>query len=874
MSEVPVESGVLPLLPLRSAVLFPGVSMPVDLGRPASVEAVRQATAMGRRGGPHQHVVIAVQRDPMNDQPALDDLYPVATLTRIVQVLRGLPGRMTVIVRGVARVELRDLQTKDGCEHATYEPAEPAEPAGPAGSAAQKSGSMTLALALAGALRDLVRRHEALIPASRASQQRQSAVAELGRERSPARVGDLAANLVELTILERVGLLQELDLSARLRVLIELVARHCNELEVKRDIDRNVRDHLSRHEHEAVLRHKLRAIQSELGTEEPDSWLDILGSRLDQKLLPEEAQLAVDRELGRVKRMNPQSSEAMVSRTYLEWIADLPWLIPGRPNPSAPVEMEAARAHLDADHHGLEKVKKRVLEYLAVRTLAPDQRGPLLCFAGPPGVGKTTLAKSIAAALGRRFVRISLGGVRDDAEIRGHRRTYVGAQPGRLIQAMKTAGTSDPVILLDEIDKLSGDEMRGDPASALLEILDPEQNDDFEDHYLGVPYDLSRVVFICTANEVGAIPMVLCDRLELIRVPGYTLEEKLVIARRHLLPKELRENGLMVGGVERPAAGSLGEQRSRNATLLARSKAAAARGEVYDPSLPTEQAALEAHVSVTVDDGVFELLATQYTRESGVRGLQRELAALLRDIAMQRAEGGDSEGRAALGEPDRIRVEDVARVLGPPRFREELMGRSPQIGVCTGLGWTPTGGRLLFVEVTALVGKGKLRLTGRLGDVMKESAQAALSLIKSNAAHFGLADTRFDQLDIHIHLPEGAVPKDGPSAGIALTSALISALGRRPIRHDLAMTGEITLRGHVLPVGGVREKVLAAHRAGVSDVILPARNRKDEPEIPEAARKGLRLHFVRHIDEVLALACMPAAAAPTSPAPASPAPTS
>jgi ATP-dependent Lon protease len=857
MSEPVAETGVLPLLPLRSAVLFPGVSMPVDLGRPASVEAVRRATA-GRRDATSHQVIVAVQRDPMNDQPAFEDLYPVATLTRIVQVLRGLPGRMTVIVRGVERVVIEGLESIDGCEMVRYrrlgagsnpglDVARSNQPLDVARSnASTRAGNPPLDTALISVLRDLVKRHEGLLPSARAGQQRQEAVTEVMDERDPGAAGDLVASLIDLGTAERVALLQQLDVGDRLRRVIELVAQRCHELEVKRDIDRSVRDHLSRHEHEAVLRHKLRAIQAELGDDDPDSWLDELAGRLDQKVLPEEVQAAVDRELGRLERMNPQASEAMVSRTYLEWIADLPWLIPNNPPDRGAIDLVAARARLDADHHGLDKVKKRVLEYLAVRKLAPDQRGPLLCFAGPPGVGKTTLAKSIAATLGREFVRFSLGGVRDDAEIRGHRRTYVGALPGRLIQAMKTAGTPDPVILLDELDKLSAADMRGDPASALLEALDPEQNDAFEDHYLGVPYDLSRVIFICTANEVGAIPAVLRDRLEFIRLSGYTLEEKLEIAKRHLLPKELRDNGLMPDLLDdaQPAApGSIREQRARNTSLLAATRR---EGDAPVPG---------AAVPVTIDDAAIEALATEYTRESGVRNLQRQLAALLRDVAMHKAEA--TPGSLAFTETIHIGAADLAKVLGPARFAEELMGHGPRIGVVTGLGWTPTGGRLLFVEVSAVTGKGMLRLTGSLGDVMKESAQAALSLVRSQARHFGVDHVVFDKRDVHIHLPSGAVPKDGPSAGIALTCGLISALALRPVRHDIAMTGEVTLRGHVLPVGGIREKLLAAHRAGIREIILPHRNRKDEPELPEAARKDLTLHFVSHIDEVVELALLP-----------------
>lgn len=847
------DAGVLPLLPLRSSVLFPGVSMPVDLGRPASVEAVRRATSHGRRIGPHSVVITAVQRDPMHDQPEFADLYPIATATRIVQVLRGLPGRMTVIVRGLERVVLDGLERVDGCDLVRYHRVE-------AGRRVEsnrrlESGRLTLAdptmlTALAQVLRELLKRHEGLMPPSRASQQRQDAVQEAIDARNPERVGDLVANLVEFEVADRVPLLQQLDPGVRLRKLIELLARRCNELEVKRDIDRSVRDHLSRHEQEAVLRHKLRAIQAELGDDDPDTWLEELSERLDQKLLPEQAQIAADRELARLERMNPQSSEAMISRTYLEWIADLPWLIRERMPVHEDVDLVAARARLDADHHGLEKVKKRVLEYLAVRKLAPDQRGPLLCFAGPPGVGKTSLARSIAATLGRKFVRFSLGGVRDDAEIRGHRRTYVGALPGRLIQAMKTAQTPDPVILLDEIDKLVGADLRGDPASALLEALDPEQNDSFEDHYLSIPFDLSRVIFICTANEVGAIPEVLRDRLEFIHLSGYTLDEKRAIARAHLLPKELRDNGLMPAlPVGEDPLGALREQRVRNTSLLIATRR---------PGDEPVAGALEAKVEI--DDAVIELLATEYTRESGVRDLQRQLAALLRDVAMQWAERPSRSGPAGeLEEPGpvehtRIDLAGVARILGPPRYREELMGPGPRVGVCTGLGWTPTGGRLLFVEVSTTIGTGQLRLTGRLGSVMKESAQAALSLIRSQALRLGVAHIDFDKLDVHIHLPSGAIPKDGPSAGIAVTTALLSALTGRSVRHDIAMTGEVTLLGYVLPIGGVREKVLAAHRAGIRDVILPNRNRKDEPDIPEAALADLRLHFVGHIDEVLELA--------------------
>ncbi len=787
MTTARVSTGIMPLLPLRSMTLFPGVTLPVDLGRPASVEAARFAHGLPSRNPEANLVVVATQRDPMVDVPRFDDLHEVAVVGQLTQVLHGLPGRLTVFVRGLYRVNLLDLEDARGFTAAHFS------------EFVEEMGDSTLAYALAGALQDLVKQHDELLPSESRGKQRQAALATLVSERNPGFVADMATAHVELPQSLRYTLLRERLITERLRKCIEAISEKINILQVRRDLDDQVREHMSKHEHEAFLRHKKRAIESELGRdddEDGDQALADLRERLDACDLPRDARQAADRELGRLGRMNPQSAEAGVARTYLEWLADLPWGDDMR-SPEK-LDLDDARQRLESGHYGLEKVKKRVIEYLCVRKLAPNKRGPILCLYGPPGTGKTSLAQSIATALGRELVRISLGGVRDDAEIRGHRRTYVGAIPGRFIQSMKQAGTTNPVIVLDEIDKLTNNEMRGDPASALLEALDPEQNDSFEDHYLGVPYDLSSVIFICTANYLAQIPTVLRDRLEIIEMTGYTIEEKLEIARQHLLPKLRADHGL-------------------------------------------DKKRLE------IDDATLEALATGYTRESGVRDLQRQLAGIMRDVAMKIAEGHIdlSDSPIVVGR------DDLAEILGPPRYFDDVSEKEPQPGVVTGLGWTPTGGRLLFVEVIPTGGTGQLRLTGRLGEIMKESGQAALSLVRSRAAHFGLDPKFMDDRDLHIHLPAGAVPKDGPSAGIALTTALVSALTGRPARPDVAMTGEVTLRGQVLPVGGVREKVLAAHRAGIREVILPERNRKDENDIPPAARNDMTLHFVSDIDQVL-----------------------
>ena len=780
---------MLPLLPLRTLTLLPGLAQPVELGRAASVDAVRRARERPADDPLQNLVIVATQRDAMIERPHLDDLHPVALLAEITQALHGMPGRMTAVVRGVERVRLLAVDQQTGRCDAEFQRAH------------ETMGDPTLAYAYAGALQDLVKQFESLQTQNSKNRQRAQALGVLLSERSPALIADLAAAHVGLDAAETIEILHELQITERLRKVIEFVGRRVHSTQVKRDLDRHVREHLSRHEQEALLRHKLRAIRSELGEQDDDDhWIDELELRIEDAELPTEARALADRELARLRRMNPQSGEAIISRTWLELASDLPWG-PGRTTVDS-LDIPAARALFDRDHYGLEKVKKRLVEYLGVRKLAPGKRGPILCLVGPPGVGKTSLGRSIATALGRKFVRASLGGMRDDAEIRGHRRTYIGALPGRILQSMRKAGSTNPVFLLDEIDKLSAPDLRGDPAGALLEALDPEQNQTFEDHYLGTGYDLSKVIFVCTANDLGPIPGVLRDRLEIIELTGYTIEEKVAIARDYLLPRALTEHGL-------------------------------------------------AADAVVIGTDVLEALVVRYTRESGVRNLQRELEALLRDTAMSMAEGGSPRTT--------LTIDDLARVLGPLRFHDEIVEKSPTIGVVVGLGWTPAGGRLLFVEAAVTPGGGSVRLTGRLGEVMRESAETALSLVRSRAERYGIDRHFMRDHDVHVHVPDGAVPKDGPSAGITVTTAIVSTLTGRPVRTDLAMTGEITLRGHVLPIGGVREKVLAAHRAGIREVILPARNRKDEPEIPAAVRADMRLHFVSTIDEVLDLALLDAA---------------
>ena len=555
------------------------------------------------------------------------------------------------------------------------------------------------------------------------------------------------------------------------------------------DIDAELAGDISRSAREKVLRERMRAIREELGESDSEADLDEYRERVDASKMPDEVRTTARRQLARMSHMTSSSPEYNVARTYLETLLDLPWGI----NTEDTLDVAAARAILDADHAGLEKVKKRILEFVAVRKLAPDKHGPILCLVGPPGVGKTSLGRSIATALNRRYVRTALGGLRDEAEIRGHRRTYIGALPGRIANALKKAGSMNPVMVLDELDKLGSDH-RGDPSSALLEVLDPEQNKAFSDHYLEIDLDLSRVMFIATANQTETIPPALLDRLEIIRIPGYTLEEKRVIARKHLLPKQIAEHGL---------------ERDQ----------------------------------MQLDDEVLDDMIAHYTREAGVRNLEREIAAMCRHVAVEVAGGSVSSVR--------LTKESLGEILGPRSFFSEVANRKPEIGVCAGLAWTPTGGEILFVEARAMPGKGALKLTGQVGDVMNESANAALSWVRANATTLGIDSTHLQAADLHLHLPSGGVRKDGPSAGVAIVVALMSLLTHKPVRSDVAITGEVTLRGLVLPVGGIKEKVLAAHRGGIRTVVLPERNRKDIEDIPDEVRRDLDIRFAKRVDEVL-----------------------
>jgi ATP-dependent Lon protease len=627
----------------------------------------------------------------------------------------------------------------------------------------------------------------------------------------PGRLADLAASNLELETADAQGILETADPKARLQRVSELVAREIQVLTMQQEISSVARGEMDRSQREYYLRQQLKAIQDELG--EGDELGDEIAAyrqTAEQKGMTEEGLEELETQIRRLERSHPESAETTIIRTYLDWLTALPW----RTFSEDDLDLDHAEQVLDEDHYDLEKVKQRILEYLAVRKLKPDARGPLLCFVGPPGVGKTSLGRSIARALGRKFARLSLGGVRDEAEIRGHRRTYVGALPGRIVQGIRQAGTGNPVFMLDEIDKL-GSDFRGDPSSALLEVLDPEQNSTFVDHYLGVPYDLSRVMFIATANLLDPIQPAFLDRMEVIRLTGYTEAEKLHIARRHLIPKQMEANGIEPG-----------------------------------------------HLELT-DPGVARIIA-DYTREAGLRNLERELASICRKVAVRVARRAEDEELAPLV----VDPETAAELLGPPKHAsEELLDRD-RVGVATGLAWTAAGGDLLFIEAVAVPGKGKLLLTGQLGEVMRESAQAALSYARAFAGRpggGGDSEDFFARHDVHVHAPAGSIPKDGPSAGITIAVAVLSVLLDRPVHRRLAMTGEITLRGDVLPIGGLKEKVMAAKLAGVERVVLPGLNRRDLPEVPESIREGIELIFVDHMDEVLELALKPPAPAPDSP---------
>lgn len=761
------------ILPLRNALLFPSTMMPVMLGRPASLEALKEALRLERPIG------FVTQKDAAIEEPKAEDLHRVGVVGEIRRV-KPSPDGQRIWVQGTQRFEILDFLQTEPYLVARIRLLSDSVP------------TSTDFQARVMHLRQEIIRAVSLLPEPAAE-----LVSMVERLSDPSVLVDYVASWLDISVGEKQELLETVDLDLRLRKVAAKLARQIEVLEITKKIGAETKDAMDRSQREYVLREQMKAIQKELGGEDPKNQEnEALRKKIESAKMPPEAEQEALKELSRFERMPEGAAEASMLRTYLDLLAELPWSI----STEEQIDLKKAREILDADHHGLEKVKKRILEFLAVRKLNPTGKSPILCFVGPPGVGKTSLGQSIATAMNRKFIRQSLGGVHDEAEIRGHRRTYIGALPGRIIQGIKRAGTNNPIFMLDEIDKLSAS-FHGDPSAALLEVLDPEQNERFQDHYLGVPFDLSQVLFVATANVLDSIPGPLRDRMEVIELSGYVDEDKLAIAQRYLVPRQLTATGL------------------------------------------------DSHQLVFTDDALREVIRG-YTREAGVRQLERTIGAICRGVAIRFAEG-DQE-RVTL-EPD-----TVPSYLGPAKFFDEVALRTSLPGVATGLAWTAVGGEILFVEATKMAGDGKLILTGQLGDVMKESAQAALSLVKSRAIELGLDTEVFRKQDIHVHLPAGAIPKDGPSAGVTLFVALVSLLTGRRVRKDVAMTGEISLRGLVLPVGGIKEKVLAAKRSGVRHILMPALNRKDLQELPSAARDALRFEFLERVEDVLALALEPA----------------
>ncbi len=766
--DIPAEIGVLPV---RNMVMFPVMVVPLDIGRPRSVAAINDA-ALGSK-----LIGLIAQHEAETEEPTFDDVYQVGTISRILRLVRLPDGNQQVLAQGLVRFRVVEPLGLDPFMKARIEVME--TPARPMGSKETEALLITL--------RDQARELIELSPHVPSD-----AMMVVRSITDPATLLDLIAANLDVSLEEKQALLETIDLRERYEKMAPLIARQIEVFKLSKDLRSEVSNSIEKTQREALLREQMKAIQKELGeTDAHSAEIEELSSRIAEAGMPEEVKQEAQHELDRLSRMHPAAAEYSVTRTYIEWLIDLPWQVYTEDH----LDIRAAQAVLDEDHYNLEKVKKRMLEYLAVRKLKADTKGPILCFVGPPGVGKTSLGMSIARALGRKFVRMSLGGMHDEAEIRGHRRTYVGALPGRIIQGIRRAESRNPVFMLDEVDKI-GQDFRGDPSSALLEVLDPEQNHSFTDHYLGVPFDLSQVMFITTANVLEPVPPALRDRMEVLELPGYTDHEKLFIARKFLVPRQVEEHGLT-------------SKRIR-----------------FTP------AALRTIIG-------------SYTREAGVRNLEREIAAVCRGVARKFAEGR----RKAVS----VRVKDLHEYLGPAKFYSEVAERTSVAGVATGLAWTPTGGDIIFVEATKMLGKGDLTLTGQLGDVMKESAQTALSYIRSRASELGIDEKLFESTDVHIHVPAGAIPKDGPSAGITMYVALVSLLLDRPVRHDVAMTGEITLRGMILPVGGVKEKVLAAKRAHISTVVLPSKNRKDLEEVPQEIRDSMRFEYVDRMGDVLPL---------------------
>lgn len=767
MAKKNENTRVLPLLPLRGVLVFPYMVIHLDVGREKSISALEEAMINERE------IFLATQKDAQRDNPDQDDIYRFGSIAEVKQLLKLPGGTIRVLVEGLRRGEIAEYtETEPFYKVKVIEYEEDTEKT-------PEISALT---------RNLIYQFEQYVKLSKKIAP--ETVIGIVTIEEPFRLADLIAAHLNLKIPEKQALLEAVDIKARLEKLTSIIAGEIEILELERKINMRVRKQMEKTQKEYYLREQLKAIQKELGErDERGTEVEEYREKINEAGLPEEVEEKALKEVERLEKMPPMVAESSVIRNYLDWLLSMPW----NKQTEDRIDIKNAEKILNEDHYGLKKVKERILEYLSVRKLTEKIKGPIICFVGPPGVGKTSLAKSIARALERKFVRMSLGGVRDEAEIRGHRRTYVGAMPGRIVQGLRNAGTKNPVFLLDEVDKMSMD-FRGDPSAALLEVLDPEQNNTFSDHYLEVPFDLSQVLFITTANVAYNIPRPLLDRMEIIPISGYTEDEKLNIALKYLLPKQIKEHGLKDDQME-------------------------------------------------INNGTILSIIRHYTREAGVRSLERELAGICRKTAKIIAEGSQKKVN--------INNRNLQKFLGIARYRFGVSEKENLVGVVTGLAWTEVGGDVLNIEVTLMQGKGKLILTGKLGDVMKESAQAGYTFIRSRAAALGIDEDFHEKYDIHIHIPEGAIPKDGPSAGITMATALASALNGRKVKREVAMTGEITLRGRVLPVGGIKEKVLAAHRAGSKVIILPTENKKDLEDIPVNIKKELKFVLVDHMDEVL-----------------------
>ncbi|MEE9217552.1 MAG: endopeptidase La [Acidobacteriota bacterium] len=771
-SPKPEQNETLPLVPLRDVVVFPYTMVPFVVGRKSSLVAVERALEGSKR------LFLSLQRDAKQDSPSADDIHSVGSIANIIQSLKLPNGNIKVLVEGIARARIVEIQEEGGAMTAVLEVIDNKVETTP-----EIEARMSKVVSLFEKYVKLSPNlpYETMISTVRVS--------------DPGRLTDTVAAHLQIGAEEKQNLLETYKVEERLQAIVDLLENETEKLKVDRRIQNRVRKQMEKAQKEYYLSEKMKAIQQELGRKDDrTNEVEEFKTKIDKAQMPKDAREKALQELKRLEVMPPVSAEATVSRNYLEWLLAVPW----RKKTRELRDIDRAEQILNEDHYGLEKIKERILEFLAVRRLVKEMKGSILCFIGPPGVGKTSLAKSIARATGRKFVRLSLGGVRDEAEVRGHRRTYIGAFPGQIIQMMRKAGTRNPVFLLDEVDKMSMD-FRGDPSSALLEVLDPEQNHAFLDHYLDTEFDLSSVMFIATANIIHTVPAALKDRMEVLRLAGYTLSEKINIAEMFLIQKQLKAHGLEKGALVFPAE-----------TLTA----------------------------------IVEL----YTREAGVRNLEREIASVCRKVARKVVKEGKNF------KPIVLNPEMLSDYLGVPHYRRPESEKKNEVGIATGLAWTEVGGEILTTEASLMRGKGTLMLTGKLGDVMQESAQAAMSYVRSRASEFGIDPLFYRKYDIHIHVPEGAIPKDGPSAGITMATALTSLLTRIPVRWDVAMTGEITLRGKVLPIGGVKEKVLAAHRVGIKTIILPRENEKDLSEIPQEIQKELETHLVETMDEVLKIA--------------------